>query len=244
MPVMGGGIVADPRRQRHGVLSSGSTAFSPLSLSPSLWAPFRALGLANNDPIGTGTDTSGNGNDFTAAGGARPTFKTNIQNGLSAALFDGAANFMDSVAFDRSQPETVFIVGKQTALATQSMFDAPDTVNRGRLFFYDAGAPFEPCTMYSGAGLTNAAATAAAWHIFTLQYNGASSKFRVDGGNEQTGDAGANASVAGMRIGLGGGASTDYFAGYIGEVLSFPAALSAGNIVLVETYLNTLWAIY
>jgi hypothetical protein len=61
--------------------------FTPADLS-SLYAWYDAsdLGLANNDPVTSWTDKSGGGRHLT---GTAPTFKTNVQNGLSGVLFDG-----------------------------------------------------------------------------------------------------------------------------------------------------------
>jgi hypothetical protein len=39
------------------------------------------VGLNDGDPVSTWTDLTGNGRDFTAAGGDRPTYNTNVQGG-------------------------------------------------------------------------------------------------------------------------------------------------------------------
>lgn len=57
----------------------------------------RLVGLVNNDPVASFTDFSGVGAHGTAAGAARPTYKTNIQNGLPGVLYDGVANVSDLV---------------------------------------------------------------------------------------------------------------------------------------------------
>ena len=54
------------------------------------WYPMETLGLANNDPIVTLTDKSGQSHDLTnATSGERPTYKTSVLNGLAVADFDG-----------------------------------------------------------------------------------------------------------------------------------------------------------
>lgn len=63
-------------------------SFSPGDLSPLVWIDTSQFaGLSDNDPISTATDASGNGNNFTQTGGARPTYKENITNSLPAMLF-------------------------------------------------------------------------------------------------------------------------------------------------------------
>ena len=54
------------------------------------WFPVASLGLANNDPIVTLTDKSGQSHDLTnATSGERPTYKTSVLNSLAVADFDG-----------------------------------------------------------------------------------------------------------------------------------------------------------
>ena len=54
------------------------------------WFPVESLGLANNDPIVTLTDKSGQSHDLTnATSGERPTYKTSVLNSLAVADFDG-----------------------------------------------------------------------------------------------------------------------------------------------------------
>lgn len=79
-----------------------AAAFSPLDLSPVVWVDFGSADdlyqdaakatpvSSNNDPVGAAADKSGNGNDWTQSTTAsKPTYKTAIQNGLSAAYCDG-----------------------------------------------------------------------------------------------------------------------------------------------------------
>jgi hypothetical protein len=52
-------------------------------------------GYSDADPVGTASDSSGNGYDFTAAGAARPTFNTNVLNGQPVFTFNGS-NYLTS----------------------------------------------------------------------------------------------------------------------------------------------------
>lgn len=49
-----------------------------------------AESLGDNDPVSTAPDASGNGNDLTQTGSARPTLKLNVANGHAGLLFDRA----------------------------------------------------------------------------------------------------------------------------------------------------------
>jgi hypothetical protein len=55
--------------------------------------------LADNDPVATATDQSGEGNDFTAAGAARPTFKAGIVNDKAVYRFDGTNDVLTGPDF-------------------------------------------------------------------------------------------------------------------------------------------------
>jgi hypothetical protein len=56
-----------------------------------LWLKADGIGgLSDGDPVGTWADSSGNGRDATqGTAGAKPTYKTGIQNGLPIVRFDG-----------------------------------------------------------------------------------------------------------------------------------------------------------
>lgn len=66
---------------------------------------------SDNDPVGTWQDLSGNGYDFTEATN-KPTYKTNIQNGLPMVRFDGTNdNLQSSIPIVYGSPAvTIFCV--------------------------------------------------------------------------------------------------------------------------------------
>lgn len=69
------------------------------------WLKADALSLANNDPVSSWTDSSGNGYDLTNTSTARPTYLTNQINALPAVSFDGTNDFLrnSSVSFSSSR---------------------------------------------------------------------------------------------------------------------------------------------
>lgn len=73
------------------VLARPTYRFSPLHVSGCvLWLrSSRITGHADNDLVATWADLSGAGSDATAAGAARPTYKTGILNGRPAIRFGG-----------------------------------------------------------------------------------------------------------------------------------------------------------
>lgn len=67
-------------------------------------------GLSDGDPISTWeADTGGNA---TAAGGARPTFKPGIQNGMAGARFNGSSNIIGGSISISGTALTVIAVAK------------------------------------------------------------------------------------------------------------------------------------
>lgn len=59
-----------------------------------IWLKADALSLSDNDLVSTWTDSSGLGNNATAAGVARPTFKANVFGTRPAVRFDGTNTFL------------------------------------------------------------------------------------------------------------------------------------------------------
>ena len=69
-----------------------SGPIEPDELSLNLWVKADQItGVADGDPLDLWEDQSENGFDFTAAGGQRPTYNTNVQNGLPGVNFTGVA---------------------------------------------------------------------------------------------------------------------------------------------------------
>lgn len=74
-------------------------AFAPDQVTGlTLWLKADAIaGLSDGDPVGTWSDSSGQGNHATQATAAKkPTYKTNIINGLPAVRFDGVDDYLQA----------------------------------------------------------------------------------------------------------------------------------------------------
>jgi len=75
----------------------GSSAFNPMSVSgmAAWWAARLETGFANNDPVGTVVDQTGNGLTLTqATASKKPLYATNVKNGLPAFVSDGVDDFL------------------------------------------------------------------------------------------------------------------------------------------------------
>lgn len=238
MPVMGGGIVADPRRQQHGVLSSGaSAAYIPETLG--LWGvKADSLALSDGDPVATWTDEKGNHN-LTAAGGARPTYKATAgPNSKPTVRFDGVANLMKTGTFAFSQPCHVFIVFK-------NFLDAFSYVYSGYAGFGTAMyfGNLNTCNLYAGnAYVPGTGLGGSAFNILRAFYNGASSTLHKNNTSlGATGNAGSN---AGDGIALGGRYDTSLFSQVdVSEMWVCAPNLGASDIAAMEGALADKYAI-
>lgn len=65
----------------------------------------------NGDPVGFVNDQSGNGYHVQAVANAnRPTFQTNANNGISAALFDGTNDYLERAVSDITANRSAFTI--------------------------------------------------------------------------------------------------------------------------------------
>src|SRR3990167_8214181 len=149
-----------PRNQRPGrfavLFGGGSVApFSPLDISGlAAWYDFSDITTlftdsartvpvtADGDVIGGVTDKSGSANHSTqVTSTAKPTYKTGIQNSLSAALGDGG-DWLATAAFtELAQPNTIFVVVKNPSLVgTEHLFSGITALKR-HIIYHEATAP-------------------------------------------------------------------------------------------------------
>lgn len=84
------------RIKRRGISAGGGG--STLLTNLVAWYKADAItGLADNDPVATWLDSSGNNNHATQGAAAdRPLYKTGIVNGLPVVRFDGVSDFLES----------------------------------------------------------------------------------------------------------------------------------------------------
>jgi hypothetical protein len=102
-------------RSRSFALASATTdvaVFNPNSITGlKLWVKGDAItGLSDGDPIATWADNSSANNDATASGSARPTYKTNIINGLPVARFDNIDDAMTTALVLGDTTMSIFLV--------------------------------------------------------------------------------------------------------------------------------------
>lgn len=203
---------------------------------------------ADADLIYQANDKSGNNKHLVqATSGSRPAYKVNIQNSKSAGFFaSGSPNdFMEVAPPTLSQPFTFFVVVKiGTGSGQQRIFDSTNRVLFDCNFGSAAGSQYNYYAN-SGSGADNTWGTGDTnAHIHTILFNGASPTIRLDAAAQTVSYNTSTTQLAtSLRIGVDPAAANP-LKGYMLEILLYSGAVSAGNIALIETYLNTKWAVY
>jgi len=212
-------------------------AFTPTQIAGlKVWLKADTLALADNDPVDTWADQSGVGNNVTAAGTARPLYKTNIRNGLPAVRFDGSNDMMSGAS----------------AVTFRHVFVA----------FYHNGAAFPipgGAVGYSGvvSGTVNTDLVILTGHEGTTRFfdDTLTTVYHRDGTLKAENDMQAPMLTWGVcaisyatgwtvtpRLGKDRNNSGRHLNGDIGEVLAYDTVLSTADRQSVEAYLKSRWA--
>lgn len=225
------------------ILADVKARFNPGKIGGlSLWyAADKGFGaLSDGDPIATWFDQSLNGDDLTqSTESKKPLYKTNILNGKPVVRFDGTDDFM-IINAGLVQPEHVFCVFnlKQNSV-NDNIFDGYGTGNLMRVYTSGAG-PVQ--AMYAGASLGAITINTTSFYIASCCFNGASSEFRINGGNTASGDAGSTDGV-GVTLAMWGNQSSNPTEVDFAEFIVYDSALSAGNRRRVEQYLASKYGL-
>src|SRR5690606_16131545 len=115
-------------RPPHGDQSDSGYAPGPSQPSdiPGLvaWWKADALTLADDDPVATWPDSSGNGHDLAqATSDRRPTFKAGVLNGRPIVRFDGGDVLATSATSAPGNTFTLFAVAQVTSAGLRSIID-------------------------------------------------------------------------------------------------------------------------
>jgi hypothetical protein len=233
-----------------GGLESGSaesnsvtvSAFTPAAGNV-LWLKADALSLANNDPVTTWTDSSGNGNDVTqAVAGAKPTYKTNILNGLPVVRGDGG-DYLARAVVTTSNQATIMIVLKKSGTNSTIPFYNGNTAANGYGFFQGSGGTRD--VLFGGSvDKSDGTPSATDFEVWTHTWNGSVSDFWVNGAVEFLTDPSTSPndipSGETLVMGLNG---SNQWNGDIAEVLFWDNVLTTQNREIAEDYLGGKYGI-
>lgn len=217
-------------------IASGG-GFTPPAGTVAWYKADELVGFSDNDPVGTWTDDSGDGNDSVGSGSTRPLYKTAIQNGLPIVRFDGTDDYLEVSGGPMlgTQPFTVHMVALNRN-TTASVFPLVGG-NQWRCGRWgnDGKSAMSAGSLVQGSASdipVNAA------HQLTYVFDGASSKVYVDGVEKASGDAGSQ-SMDDLYLGrFFNGGSFEFGQVDLGEVL----VRLGGRDTATEDYMQAKWA--
>lgn len=228
------------RRRRTG----GAAPFAPTDIAglQEWFAADSITGLSDGDPVSTWPDDSGNARDATQAGGARPTYKTNILNSLPVVRFSAASSQrMVFTAHTGFTAVSIFIVfnrastsGDHALLSVGNTLMRLDMVGGGQLEWW----PDTDTTVIDTHNVSTAT-----WYLASILQSSTSYDVRLD----LTSSAGTTVAVDGANqtdaIGSFLGGTTWPFDGDIAEIVVYDSDLSDTDRDLVEAYLQGKWGL-
>lgn len=218
-----------------------ASGFTPSGTPVGWWAADLITGLEDGDPIGTFPDQSGNGHDLVQSGAdnTKPTYKTNIQNGLPCARLDGLQDFM-KVDFSATftQPNSWFTVLDFTGVANYSfILGGYTSTTRQDLLAWTSNLAIR---LNSGIDVATDKSYSETAELIVAVFDGAGSYVRLDTTQSADVNAGTH-SADGLCLGT-------YYAltGYYAQVDIFDLIFYDGeeSPTANEAALNTKWAIY
>ncbi len=239
------------------------TTIGPGSTNPAIIVPTSIAGCklwlkadqysgSNGDPVSTWQDQSGNGFDVTQSGTARPTYTTNVMNGMASMRFDGVNDDMVMPAglvaamAGNDVPCVVFVVARATNTASNKDIIGLGGVSNIYLFAITNGTQFGQ-TRAGDDGVTRTdryTPLDTDPHIFTSYWAADSGFSRKDGAQVTNPVAMVNntATFTSGRIGARNNDS-EFFVGDIFEVLIYNQALTIPNLSSIEYYLANRWGL-
>jgi hypothetical protein len=202
----------------------------------------------DTDMIKGVTDLSDNGNHLSEATNG-PTYKVNIQNGLSVARFDGTNDTLVTAAFTAPTTGwTLFFVGAATTLDTSLRVLISLGIEGTVLIHTDTDTHATAFNYYSnGAGgiTANVLPSAASMNVRAVRANStASADFYNGGGTPANLDPLNTILTTATTICLGANTASASFAiGDIGEVVFYDSALTAAQMNSLGSYFATKWGL-
>lgn len=233
-----------------GTQKSSVSSFSPSQIPGlSLWfdATRNVYSDAGVTPAVNGgvvqqwNDQSASAKNATGLGTQRPTYNTNIQNGLPGITFDGITNVLTTPIMTLGQPITIFAVMNQKTWVSQNgLFDGIALDNM--LLYQNSASP--QLRMYgtgSGSNVNFSGLGVNTFGIMNISFNGTSSYYRLNNAAKVT----QTTNITGTPNGLVLGRESGFQFGNViySEFIVYNVNLSDSDCALVNRYLGSKWAI-
>lgn len=222
--------------------AGGGGGGSPPSTNLMVWLKADSLVLSDTDPVGTWTDSSGNGNDLTqTTAGDKPEYRTNQIDGKPALRFISADWMtMPDGGFDDLTSGEIFVVLKMTNDPSASNYfngiwqfgSAPE----------EDHYPFSDGDVYMGWGSNtryacgNPGTSLATWHLLNIRSAANDWKILI---NQVELFSTASNTVGFTQFPIVGVATSgSYIIGFIAEIIMYNTVLGSGPRSDVISYLD------
>lgn len=218
-------------------------------------------GLNNGDPVSTWTDESGNARNQTQVDTARPTYQTNIQNGLPGVRFDGSNDYMNvQVNYDNANPEiTVALaaIPRATQVGTEFLVVAGATAGwpwqgwaQGTFGYMMQDYGYRPHMLRGDATMqiwTGAPPTMNSPYFLAYRVDTTDHRLRINGTDDGVFvSVGGNFNFSHLWLGGGSNGGTPAFFpqwDYL-EIVVYNSRISDLNLNRLDNYVNNKWAIW
>ena len=224
-----------------------------------LWLRADTLALSNNDPVATWNDESGQGNHATqGTGGNQPVYLTNQQNSLPGVSFTAAsthylvANGVAALQNGSDKAFTAFVVARNDlATGGSTILNWANSATTQQRMLVDFGSVFRSIrrddagsqVIVSG---TNPLGTVAGARLATTSFSGTAVAFYLDAAANGSGAQNVGTmtiDIFAIGAHFRSGSAQVPWDGTLYEVVIYDTELTGTNRGLVETYLDTKWAI-
>lgn len=208
------------------------------------WWKADSLALSNNDPVSSWNDSGTHGYTMTQTGANRPTYKTNIKNGLPSVLFDQASiQHMTSSMPSNSKPFTAAVVMYSASFQSHLNCVFGSTTD-GDIFIYTTTETSIKLESQIVVQVFDALLTLnnGSWYIVIVTYDGSGNYtlvvngVTIASGTNNKSFSGGGTTLMGARNG-----PLTPMDGYISEIMEFTSVV---NTSIINTYLNERWAVY
>lgn len=219
--------------------------------------------VSNGTAIGSWKDLSGTGHDANVNGGSgkKPSYATPIQNGLGAVQFSSISSQnldINPIAwFDSISAFTLFVLARPISLPVNA-FPLVVTESSGGIWWN--GTNWSVGITAGNRGTVSLTNDTTKFHTYGIVYDGTqtgnANRLRLIYDNIQqsltfTGTIPATTGAQNYMFfggdnrsgGSGGALAGTFMNGYIGEVMIWTRALAPSELINVNTYLATKWAI-
>ncbi len=195
-----------------------------------------------SDRVSQWRDRSGNQRHVSqSSDGAKPRSGTRTLNGLNALAFSGSADqFLRTSTYISGQPLTAFAVAQfDSAENNATVFDGAGT-DRCMLRRRGSG----DVAIFAGSWMAGPATTAEAV-LASVEFHGANSTIRKNGGTAVTGNPGSGSLASGLTVGniSGNPGSSWRMDGLISELIFVSGSLPDAERQRLEGYLGHKWGL-